>query len=150
MKVYNLSLEEQAASGYTKKVVITHEDLTETTANTSQKIEMFSVPAHTVVKSAAFRLITPFEDASDNALNTTTLVVGETDVDRFIVSKELNVNGTEVLSWATAQVTDTLPFAFVAADTIDAAFGSMADKSLSDIDVGEVHIYLGVYQLPAA
>lgn len=151
MKVYNLSLEEQAASGYTKKVVITHADLTEATANTAQTIELFTAAADSVIRSAAFNLVTPFEDASDNALNTTTITVGDgSDPDRFIVSKETNVNGTEIVAWATAQATDTLPYAYVAADTVDAVFGSMADKSLSNVDTGEIHVYLGVYQLPAA
>lgn len=150
MKVYNLSLEEQAASGYNKKVVITHADLTESTVNTAQTIELFSVPAYTVVDSCAFKLVTPFEDASDNALNTTTLIVGDGgSTARFSPSKELNVNGTEILAWATANATDTLPYAYVSADTIDAIFGSMADKALSDVDVGEVHIYLGVRTLDA-
>jgi hypothetical protein len=150
MKVYNLSLEEQAASGYNKKVVITHEDLTTATANTAQTIEMFSVPAYTVVDAAAFKLVTPFEDASDNALNTTTLLVGDGgSTGRYAPSKELNVNGTEILAWATSAATNTLPYAYVSADTVDAIFGSMTDKSLSDIDVGEVHIYLGVRTLDA-
>lgn len=149
-KVYNLSLEEQAASGYTKKVVLTHEDLTEATANTAQTIQLFSVPANTVVSSAAFNLITPFEDASDNTYNSTTLIVGDgSNDDRYIPSKELNVNGTEILSWATSAATNTLPFAYVAADTVDAVFGSMTSMSLSNIDTGEVHIYLGVYSLPS-
>jgi hypothetical protein len=151
MKVYNLSLEEQAASGYTKKVVITHEDLTTSTANTAQTIEMFSVPAGTVVSSAAYRLIDGFEDASDNALNATTLIVGDGgNDDRYIPSKELNENGTEIDEWATSAATNTLPFSYLSADTVDAIFGSMTDKSLSDIDTGEVHIYLGVYSLPSA
>ena len=150
-KVYNLSLEEQAGSGYTKRVVITSDDLTETTANTAQTIELFSVPVGTVVRSAAYRLITKFEDASDNALNTTTMIVGDGgSTSRFIVSKELNVNGTEIVEWATANATDSLPFSYITADTVDAVFGSMAAKSLSDVDTGEVHIYLGVYSLPSA
>lgn len=145
MKHYKLSLEEQAATGFTDKFVLTHEDLTESTANTAQTIEIYSAPAGSFVRSAGFVLNTAFEDASDNALNTTTLIVGDGgSTARFIPSKELNVNGTEVLAWQTSNATDTVPYAYPSADTIDAIFGSMAAKSLSDIDTGQVSIYLGI------
>lgn len=145
MKHYKLNAQERAATGYTDKIVVTWEDLTETAANTAQTIALMSVEVGDVVHSAAYRLVDGFEDASDNALNTTTLIVGDGgDTDRFIVSKELNENGSEVDNWATAQVTDSLPYAYLAADTVDAVFGSMAAKALNDIDTGEVHIFLGI------
>lgn len=135
-------------AGYNRAYKITHEDLTETAANTAQTLTLENVKLGTVVKGAAFYLKTPFEDASDNALNTTTIIVGDGgSTSRFIVSKELNVNGTEILSWATANATDTLPYAYVTTDTIDVIVGSMADKSLSDIDTGELWVFLEVAEL---
>lgn len=142
---YKLNSQEQAASGWTDKVVITHADLTEATANTAQTIQMISVPAGAVVANAAYRLVTAFQDNDDNAFNSTTLIVGDGgDTDRFIVSKELNVDGTEVLYWASSAATSSLPYSYAAADTIDAVFGSMAAKSLVNLDAGEVHIFLRI------
>ena len=43
--------------------------------------------------------------------------------------------------------TNTAPHAYTVANTVDAVFGSMAAKSLSDIDAGEVHVFLGVNKL---
>jgi hypothetical protein len=144
MKHYRVSNAEAAGNGgYTDIVEIEFGDLTETAVNTAQTIQLISVPIGTAVLGAEYRLNTPFTDASDAAFNVTSMEVGDgSDVDRFIVSKELNSNGTEVLYWATAQATATLPFMFTAADTIDAKFTSMADKALNDIDAGKVTIRL--------
>ena len=145
MKVYELPAETKAATGYTHKVIITHDDLTMATANTVQTIELLSVAAGDVVNTAAVKVVTAFSDASDTAYNTTTLIVGDDGTtNRFVTSQELNVNGTEVLYKA---ATNTAPHAYTAANTVDAVFGSMAAKSLSDIDAGEVHVFLGVNKL---
>lgn len=147
MKTYELPAETKAATGYTHKVVITHEDLTQASANTAQTIELLDVAAGDVVHTAAVKLVTAFSDASDTAFNSTTLIVGDDgSTNRFVTSQELNVNGSEVLYKA---ATNTAPHAYTAANTVDAIFGSMAAKSLSDIDAGEVHIFLGVNKLTA-
>ena len=62
---------------------------------------------------------------------------------RFLASQELNSNGTEVLSKAG---TGTLQ-AYNAADTLLATFGSQTGKALSDIDAGEVHIFVEIIDL---
>ena len=145
MKVYELPSETKSATGYTHKVVITSADLTETTANTAETIELLDVAAGDVVHTAAVKVVTALADASDTAFNTTTLIVGDDgSTNRFVTSQELNVNGSEVLYKA---ATNTAPHAYTAANTVDAVFGSMAAKSLSDIDTGEVHIFLGVNKL---
>lgn len=147
MQTYVLSQEEQANTGFTHRIRVTHADLTETTANTAQTIAILTVAARDYVSDAAFNLVTPFEDASDNAYNTTTIIVGDDgNDDRYIVSTELNVNGTEILAFGAAS---TARYAYVAANTVDAIFGSMADKSLSNIDVGAIDIFLKVSRLPA-
>jgi len=147
MKVYELPAETKAATGYTHKAVITHSDLTEATANTAQTIELLDVAAGDVVHTAAVKVVTALSDASDTSFNSTTLIVGDDgSTNRFVTSQELNVNGSEVLYKA---ATNTAPHAYTAANTVDAVFGSMAAKSLSDIDAGEVHIYLGVNKLTA-
>ena len=145
MKVYELPAETKAATGYTHKAIITHDDLTMATANTVQTIALLDVAAGDVVNTAAVKVVTAFSDASDTAYNTTTLIVGDDGTtNRFVTSQELNVNGTEVLYKAG---TNTAPHAYTAANTVDAVFGSMAAKSLSDIDAGEVHVFLGVNKL---
>jgi hypothetical protein len=145
MEVYELPNNTKAATGYTHKVVLTHEDLTTTTANTAQTIALLSVEAGDVVHSAAWKMVTSFQDASDSAYNTTTFIIGDDgSTNRFLSSTEANENGTEVYYKAH---TNTAPYAYTAANTIDAVVGSMVAKSLSDIDAGEVHIFLGVNKL---
>jgi len=148
MIVYPLMIEEQAATGFTHRIRLTHEDLTEATANTAQTIAIFTVAARDYVSDAAFNLVTPFEDASDNAYNSTTIIVGDGgSTNRYIASAQINVNGSEIV--AGPGVNSSVRYAYTGADTIDIVFGSMTGKSLSDIDVGELDIYLKVNSLAA-
>jgi hypothetical protein len=145
MKVYELPAETKAATGFTHKAIVTHVDITETTADTDQTIALLSVAAGDVVDKAAYKLVTAFSDASDSALNDTKVQVGDGgDTDRYIAATQVNVNGTEVLFAANANTTS---YAYTAADTVDLLVESMSAKSLSDLDAGEIHIYLAVSKL---
>ena len=145
MKTYELPAETKAATGFTHKSVVTHTDLTESTADTDQTIALLSVVAGDVVQKAAFQLVTAFKDASDAAFNDTQVQVGDgNDTDEYIAATQVNENGTEVLFAANV---NTVPFAYTAADTVDLLVESMTAKSLSNLDAGEIHIYLAVTKL---
>ena len=145
MTAYELPANTKAATGYTHKVVVTHSDITESTADTDQTIALLSVAAGDVVEKAAYKLVTAFSDASDAALNDTKVQVGDgADTDRYIAATQVNVNGTEVLFAANA---NTTAYAYTAVDTVDLLVESMSAKSLSDLDAGEIHIYLAVTSL---
>lgn len=145
MKTYELPAETKAATGFTHKSVVTHTDLTESTADTDQTIALLSVVAGDVVEKAAYKLVTPFEDASDAGFDTTGVSVGDgEDTDRFIASTEVNENDNEIDFAANA---NTTAYAYTAADTVDLLVESMSAKSLSDLDAGEIHIYLAVTKL---
>jgi hypothetical protein len=77
MQVYELPNETKAATGFTHKAIVTHVDLTESTADTDQTIALLSVVAGDVVQKAAFQLVTAFSDASDAAFNDTQVQVGD-------------------------------------------------------------------------
>lgn len=146
MERIRLSNLERVSNGFTDLIKLTHADLTEATANTAQTIEIANVRAGSVVKNAAVVLKTAFKDASDAAFNTTAITVGDDgDTDRLIASMELNENGTEVTYKVNPAA--NLPYAFTASNTLDVVFGSMSAKSLSDIDTGEVWIFLEIYEL---
>ena len=145
MKVYELPAETKAATGFTHKAIVSHVDLTEATADTDQTIALLSVAAGDVVEKAAIKLVTPFKDASDSAFNDTKVQVGDgTDTDEYVAATQVNENGTEVLFAANV---NTVPFAYTAADTVDLLVESMTAKSLSELDAGEIHIYLAVTKL---
>jgi hypothetical protein len=145
MQVYELPNETKAATGFTHKAIVTHVDLTESTADTDQTIALLSVVAGDVVQKAAFQLVTAFSDASDAAFNDTQVQVGDgSDTDEYIAATQVNQNGTKVLFAANV---NTVPFAYTAADTVDLLVESMTAKSLSNIDAGEIHIYLAVTKL---
>jgi hypothetical protein len=144
MDHFAFSSEERKASGFTDRFVVTHEDLTQATANTAQAVTLLALVAGMMIGKVATRVVTPFTDASDAAFNATTLTIGDTgSANRFLSSQELNSNGTEVLAKAG---TNTLN-AYNAGDTLLATFGSMTGKALADIDAGEVHIFAEVIDL---
>lgn len=187
-KNYPLPLQSVAGRAYNAHIVVRAEDLTETTANTAQVLNLLNVKAGQAVRLVHHKLVTAFKDASDSNFNTCAATVGDgSDPDRLLTSTELNENGTEVdlkfgpsvlpvaLTAATvstadgsdAGTTQTLAnalkaelnkviadqanilaalvagpmYIFSAADTVDLTVNSMADKSLSNIDVGELHLF---------
>ena len=145
MTVFELPANTKSATGFTHKAIIDHTDITETTADTDQTFELLAVAAGDIVEKAAYKLVTAFSDASDSALNDTKVQVGDgADTDRFIAATQVNVNGTEVLYAANANTTS---YAYTAADTVDLLVESMTAKSLSDLDAGEIHVYLAVTKL---
>lgn len=145
MKVIPLSNEERH-NGFTHLVVLTHEDLTNTSVSgtPTQTIEVMDVEAGHLVRTVAMKLVTPFKDASDAAQNATLIEVGDgSDTDRFLASTEINENGTEVRYKGG---TGTL-FAYTAADTLDVKFTGTTSKALSEIDTGELHLFVAITPL---
>lgn len=144
MKRMALLQEEAVLHKANVRVVITHEDLTETTVNTAQVIALMTKGLGKTVELVKSHLVTAFKDASDAALNTTTLIVGDTgDTDRLLASQEVNENGTEITS-KNGTGTVFIPGSDTA---INLTVGSMSGKSLDDIDTGEVHLYFNVISL---
>jgi hypothetical protein len=135
----------ESPRGFNYRFVIDHTDLTTSADNTAQDITLITLPAYSVVKSAATYLKTPFQKTGTAAYNNNVLIVGDAgNDDRFIASQQINVNGTEVLAQAQASTT---PYAYVAATAVVANFASMAAYDLLELDAGEVHIYLEVAEL---
>jgi len=118
---FPLSINEQVPFGANAVAVLTHEDLTEATANTAQVIKAFTAPAGKATRYIGHKLVRAFKDASDNAFNTTPITVGDAgDPDRLLVSTELNENGTEIVR-GYAMAAPALPANVTTADGSDAA-----------------------------
>jgi hypothetical protein len=114
----------ESPRGFNYRFVIDHTDLTTSADNTAQDITLITLPAYSVVKSAATYLKTPFQKTGTAAYNNNVLIVGDAgNDDRFIASQQINVNGTEVLAQAQASTT---PHAYEAATAVVANFASMA------------------------
>ena len=143
MLVYELPAETKAATGYTHKAIVDHVDLTETTANTAQSITLLTLAAGDVVRSAAYKLVTPFQDTADAAFNTTAVTTNAAG-SALISATETNVNGTEVFYKAH---TATAPLIATSASTVAASFAAMSAKSLSALNAGEVHFFFSVNKL---
>jgi hypothetical protein len=148
MKVYELPAETKAATGFTHKAIVTHVDLTESTADTDQTLSLLALAAGDVVTTAAIKLVTPFEDASDEDLDDTKVQLGDSDDDdEYVAATQVNENDTVVDFVAAAPA--SVPLAYTAANAVELLVESMTAKSLSNIDTGELHVYLGVTKLSA-
>jgi len=152
MKVYELPYESKAAFGYTHKVILDHNDLTDT--DDAQTINLIPVVAGTVVKAAATNMTSVF-DSSDADTITTTVKIGHDDTtaddDAFITSQELNPSGTEVFYKVNPAAT---PFVFVAGTAaspkyIQAAFACTTGDSLAAHNTGELEVFLHIANVNA-
>lgn len=131
----------EAPRGFNHRIVVDHTDLTESADNTTQSLTLITLPAGTVVKSAAYWLKTPFELSTNATFDLTTMIVGDSgDDDRYINSSELNENGTEVVY--AANDASKLPSVTTASTAVAAVFTPKAANNLAELDTGEIHIYL--------
>jgi len=140
-----LNSAEAAIHGFTHAIKIVPADLaTQTTANTALVIEMVPVKAGDIVIRAAYHLRTAFSDASDAAFNSTTITIGDgASAAVYLASTQINVNGTEILNKAGTGTEG----AYNADDTVDITFTSMSAKALSDLDTGELWVFLHIANL---
>ena len=130
----------EAPRGFNHRIVVEKADLTNSTNNTAQTLTLITLPAGTVVKSAAYWLKTPF-DSTNTSFDSTTIIVGDSgDTDRYIDSTELNENGTEVLYAVNNE--GKLPFVTTASTAVNAVFTPKAANNLAQLDTGEIHVYL--------
>lgn len=140
-----LTQEQQVATGYDTLIKITHADLTETATATAQVISLKAVDIYEEAQRVGFYLVTPFEDISDAAFNDVAITIGDGgSANRLLTTKQVNLNGTEILAFAG---TNTSGYVFLAADTIDITFGSMTAKSLVNIDNGELWVFVKTAKL---
>ena len=146
MKVFELPIETKASTGFTHKVIIEEPDFT-AAANT-QTLNLLSVPAGSVIKNAAHKLVTPLV-SSDATLVSAAYTLGNTASATSIMSstESLGVHASDVSFKA---MTVTAPVAITAASqSVVAAFTATADKALNTITAGEIHVYLAVADLNA-
>ena len=151
MKLIPLPLETVALTGFTHKVIITHADVAALGSGTSAALAIFpssgTFPAGTAVFNAALNLTTAF-DASDAAVNSLLVEVGDgTDPNRIIDQTEIAADGTEILF--AASLVATKPYAYLAADTLDATFtvAGGGSPTLAEVNAGELEIYLQIVNL---
>lgn len=131
----------EAPRGFNHRIVVDHTDLTTSANNTTQSLTLITLPAGTVVKSAAYWLKTPFKLSTNSSFDLTTMIVGDSgDTDRYIDSSELNENGTEVVYAVNNE--GKLPSVTTASTAVNAVFTPKAANNLAQLDTGEIHIYL--------
>lgn len=143
MKTIPYSAEQRLRHGYTHKVILTHDDLTDT--DTSQTIAILTVPAGSVVEKVGVRLTAEFDDAAgagSGSLSDLNLSIGDDgSTTRWVNASEISVQGTAVAYLASATA-----YVYLADNTVDAIFASTG-ANLNTLNAGEVEISLRVVSL---
>jgi len=152
-RVSSLTNEEKAATGFTHRIDFSYQDIPPGIANnTSQVFAAAGSPAgwvgcpafkaSDILRRVELHLTTPFENTADANFNATTLSLGDaSSATRFISASETNKNGTEVI--------DVMPgasanFINTAAAQLQITLNSMAAKSISNLNKGQLYILLDV------
>jgi len=132
----------------THVAVITHLDLVDLGANATGTIAIAPMtgafPARTYVGNVKMLLDTPFTD-SDASLNSLLVEVGDGgDTDRLLGQTQILGEVTEVIT-KTANA-NSQPYAYEAADTVDALFTAAggASPTLAEITAGKLRIFLEI------
>lgn len=147
-QVIELPIEEKVSTGCSHCIKVDHTDLTETTANTAQAINIPLAAGYAVGDVGLFKLKTPFRNSADAAHNTTTLSIGDNaSATTWRTAAELNANGSKV---DFGVFTATTGKAYTAADTVKLTFGSMSAKNLAALNEGEVHLFVQLINLNKA
>jgi len=151
MKYVKLSPSEQTFNLATHKVIIYATDLAAMAAATTGIVVCLpfvasgsTVPVGTVVGFAGLDLVTAF-DFSDAGITSCLVEVGDGgSTARFLGQTELAADGSNVVYKVGAAT--TTPYAYLAADTVDALFtvANGGSPLVSEATVGEVHLYFHV------
>lgn len=125
---------------YSHVVVLTANDLTQTTVNTLQSFTAFALKAGDQIKRVTWYLKRAFENTLDAAFNSATISIGDNAaVTTHLAAAEANVNGTEII-WRTGNTV----VLYTAADIFKITVNSMAAKALNDINRGELLIFVSL------
>ena len=153
MDVRPFSEQEAAAYGYGWVAKIKASvDFTSADTGTTKTIAIFpssgNGPVGLSVTRCAFRLVTAFDSSTDTSINSLLLEVGDgSSTARYSAQKELAADGSNVTYWASTAA--GLPFAYTAADTVDAKFtvAGGASPTIAELDSGEVWIFFDAVDL---
>lgn len=149
MKFSPLTNEEKTASGgFTHRLDFSYRDIPAGIANNTAKTwgagYLPALRASDFVAKTELHLTTAFEDASDSAFNSSTISFGDTTTaTRFVNASEANKNGTEVLNVVPGAVTNAI---YTAAGQLQLTLNAMANKTVSDLDVGQAYILVEIHE----
>lgn len=146
MKFAPLTIEERAATGFTHRLDFDVSDIPAGIAtNTAYTFNTAPLPllkANMVVKRIQQFLSVPFQNTADNALNTTTLTLGDAgSATRWMNAVEQNANGSFVSETFPGAAENTK---YTANSQIALTLGSMAAKSLSNLNAGKFYVLFAI------
>jgi hypothetical protein len=147
MKVIPLPSETLDRVGFNWKAIIEYTDLV--VAGLTASLQIFprgaaSFPAGLSVLRAGLSVVTNFDGGATSSL---TVQVGDDGaVARLLPATQIHEDGTEIPYFVVAAGTTTQPFAYNAANGIDALFTSVG-ANLNALTQGKVELYLALVDI---
>ena len=133
------SVQENAGSSQVLEKVVIASDLVSTTSGGAETVNLFNVPADSIVTQVSYYLETEFDGGSITAMNVT--VGDDDDPDGYILSADIATDGTPLSSKVnTGAYLDTEPLKHydnASAKTISAVFTPTGDDN-GDVDTGKI------------
>jgi hypothetical protein len=130
-----LSLQEIRQFGVTHRGIVTYANLISDYVDATAKA-IFPVAAGDQVSQFTYRLVTTFDGGATTSM---LLIVGDGVVtNRYLVSKELHEDGTEIAYFS--NVAATAPYTYEVADTVDAIF-DVVTAAYSVLTQGQIDLY---------
>ena len=141
-----------AANGYTKKFVVTHEDLTAESDRATQTLTV-PVSAGQIVTHVSYKLVTAFNDSGGG--DELDVEVGDgDDADGFLdnTAGDIHTDQTpSTYSHGTGALVAAGGKHYNAADTIDFVFtpdrANNTAYNLAELNAGEIHFYIRILDL---
>jgi hypothetical protein len=146
-KFYPQITDEVAQQTYTHRFDFSYLDIPAGIAvNTAQVFLLPKVVAGDEVIELFVRLVTPFANSADAAFNSTTIDIGD-DVSptTYATAIQLNLNGTNVPNTHIADKNNV----YTAAHQLQIRLNSMAAKSLSNLNQGQLWIDFNIFRASA-
>ena len=127
--------------GFTHMMVISANDLTETTVNTAQTF-VVDLRTESVINAVGLRLQTPLQNTGDGAFNTNTVSVGDTgSATRWVNAAETNANGSFITA---PSISSTSAGPYAASQQFIVTVNAMAAKALNSLNAGEIHVLVNL------
>lgn len=139
----------KSAYGFTHKIELTFADLVGKTSGTAFPIFPGTTlaqtyPIGTVIHRCAVKLVTLFVSAGSTEID---LIIGDgVDPDRLLVSSSVGGSATPPVAGTWYINPTTIPFAFTAADTLDAVL-TFTGGTAAASTAGKIYIYLAIANL---
>lgn len=142
----------EAAQNGPVVIDINYSDLDYASGDTSDTVDLLTIPTDAAISSVGWKLIEAFDDTDDNITALTITIGDDDDADGYTEAKEVAVDGTEISSdYNSGDYVDTEPFKHydnATTKTLKATFAiTPSTGAASTLDQGKIRVFVDILDL---